>query len=82
MASTTRELILLALGSPREPDAKAALEIVLEAIHSEAVALSHEDMGGPTGAHRLALACRLEALKELVSEFVTVNWVTEGEAAR
>ncbi|MEI9950622.1 MAG: hypothetical protein WDO74_17000 [Pseudomonadota bacterium] len=74
--SLDRELVLLALGSPREEDAKSALEIVLEAIRSEAEALADLDTSSdsPTSARSLALACRLEALKEFVTEFMTVTW--------
>lgn len=34
----------------------------------------------PTSARRIALSCRLEALKVFVDEYVTVKW-TEGGAA-
>ena len=74
-----RELLLLAFGSPAEPDAKCALEIVLEAIHEEAEALSNERM---KLARDLALACRLEALKTFVADYLDVSWkVPESEAA-
>ena len=75
--SRDRELVLLALGSPREPDAQAALEIVLESIYAEAHTIADKDM---TDSRPLALACRLEALKEFVSDFMTVKWA-ESEAA-
>ena len=66
-----RELVLLALGSPAEPDPKAALEIVLEAIQAEAHTIAAEDA---TDARPLALACRLEALKAFVSTHMVVGW--------
>jgi hypothetical protein len=80
--SLDRNIVLLALGSPAEPDAKAALEIVLESIHAEASALADMDVSSasPTSARQLALSCRLEALKEFVSEFVTVQWTEGGES--
>ena len=81
MKAADRNLMLLAFGSPDEPDANAALGILLEVIHSEASALADHDMTGPTAVRRLALACRLEALKDFVQECVTAKW-TESEAAQ
>jgi len=74
--------MLLALGSPEEPDANAALGIVLESIQAEASALADQDVSNtsPTSARRIALSCRLEALKVFVDEYVTVKW-TEGGAS-
>ena len=72
--------MLLAFGSPVEPDANAALQIVLEAIHSEAWSLADMDCSSasPTSVRRLALACRLEALREFVSQCMTVKWAEGG----
>ena len=78
--SLDREMMLLAFGSPADPNADAALSIVLEAIHSEAAALADLDTASPTAVRRLALSCWLEALKEFVSKFMTVKW-TEGGAS-
>ena len=81
--SLDREMMLLAFGSPAEPNAEAALAIILEAIHSEAAALSDADAqsASPTAVRRLALACRLEALKEFVSRFVAVKWAGDEASA-
>jgi hypothetical protein len=69
--------MLLALGSPVEPDAKCALEIVLEALYEEADTFAHEHTDSARG---LALACRLKALKAFVSRCMAVTW-TEGGAS-
>ena len=76
--SRARSQMLLALGSPDEPEAQPAIEIVLESLHAEAVALSDEDTSSPTATHRLALACRLEALKGFVADHVRVTWREEA----
>ena len=76
--SLDRELVLLALGSPREPDAKAALDIVLESLYEEANTIAGENT---KDSRPLALACRLEALKEFVGEYFVVGWSEATPAA-
>ncbi|HEY4102542.1 MAG TPA: hypothetical protein VGM44_01580 [Polyangiaceae bacterium] len=74
----TRSTLQLALGSPAEPHAKSALEIIVEALHAEANAFAETDTTDPRG---LALACRLEALKAFVDEYLTVEWKDQSEVA-
>lgn len=76
--SRHRDALLLALGSPEEPDAKAALAIVLESLQAEASALADSYTSKLTGARQIALSCRLEALKKFVDEYVTVKWAEGG----
>jgi hypothetical protein len=77
--SLDRELLLLAFGSPPEQNAKFALEIMLDVLHEEADAFAQETTGSARG---LALACRLEALKTFVEEYLTVSWTeTAAKAA-
>jgi hypothetical protein len=59
------------MGSPDEPKADCALDILVEILHAEAHALADADASDPKP---LALACRLEALKEFVNEYLKVEW--------
>ena len=78
----TRELLLLALGSPRETNPQCALEIALDALHSETRVLSDADTSSVASAHLLAIVCRLEALREFVTECLSVRWAAKPEAAQ
>jgi hypothetical protein len=66
-----RELQLLAFGSPPQPVAKCALELVLDVLQAEAHAIGEEHVESPRA---LALACRLEALAEFVAKYLAVEW--------
>ena len=66
-------MLQLALGSHPQPKAKFALEIMLDVLHEEAHAFADANTSDPRG---LAVACRLEALKEFVEEHLEVEWKT------
>lgn len=69
--STDREIMIEAFGAPADPDANVALELILDALRADAVAL-------PDGDETIRLACKLRALCSFVEKYLTVSWSNDA----